>query len=321
MSKSMSPFRRRRTQKSAADHPQERSPHTQAELADDELELVLASQDRLLMAEAQAAEQHAELRYALDCVQHMSKQPDGRWASQIAEMIELGDAAEPWHWARLTVAAASRWITAMPMPLVARTQREIAAAAEGAEGSMVPEFPGWVAGRAAMPFAIADYVLFDHLMIEVFLVQWAPALAERAGGGRSWAETPGVVYELAGVDGVELQVRSRRDGSLRSVRHFSELVGLSPGDLVYGRLIEVPGDPGLMFAAPPIVVDDVVAQRLSRPSADDELLGEPFESRCASLGAAVRSGSGCRRNEPTASECVPPLRRIPTDAAVHADRA
>jgi hypothetical protein len=304
-------FRKRRAQR-RTDNPQPHHVPPEPELSDDEMALVLASQDRLLVAEALAAEQHADLRYALECLNHTSRQPDGRWASQLAEMIELGEEAEPWHWARLTMAAAGRWIVDLPMPLVARCRREIGAAAEGAEGSLVAEYPGWVAGRAALPSAVADFMLFDHLMIEVFLIQCAPALAERAGGGRSWAETPGMVYELDGAKGSELRLRPRADGSAESIRHLGELVGLSRGDLVYGRLIDVPGEPGRIFAAPPIVVDEVVAQRLGRAASDDELLlGEPLESRCATLGAAVRSGNGYRRKVArTEAEPVPKIRAI-----------
>ncbi|NEE03806.1 hypothetical protein [Phytoactinopolyspora halotolerans] len=274
-----------------------------ADIPLEDLEGMLESRDRFLLAEAMAAEQRGELDRALDYVQHMSVLPEGRWASQLAEMIEIGEHAEPWHWARFAVAAAGRWITSMPMPLVARAQREIGAAAEGAAGSPVPEYPGWVAGRAALSSAIADFMLFDNLMIEVFLVQVAPSLAEGAGGGRSWAMTPGRVYELAGADGLELHLRDRADGSEQTARHLSEMVGLSRGDLVYGRLVEIPGDPGRIFAAPPIAIDEVAAQRLGRITDTDDLLeDEPVDARCANLGAAVRSGNRYRRAEAVSKE-------------------
>ncbi len=279
---------------------------------------MLESRDQMLLAEAMAAEQRASLEIAAEYLHHMTDQPEGRWTSQLAEMIEIGDAAEAWHWARLTVAAAGRWITSMPMPLVARAQREIGAAAEGAEGPTVPEYPGWVAGRAALSTAVADFMLFDNLMIEVFLVQVAPALNERAGGGRNWAETPGKVYELAGADGIELQVRDRSDGHMETVRHLSEMVGLSTGDLVYGRLVEVPGEPARIFAAPPIVIDEVAAQRLGRVAGDEELLSvEPIEVRCATLGAAVRSGSRyCRKAAAPEDESASKIRKLGDDRTV-----
>ncbi|AYY11901.1 hypothetical protein EF847_03425 [Actinobacteria bacterium YIM 96077] len=255
-----------------------------------EPEPAITERDHLLLSEAVVAEQCGDLRHALRCLQEVSGPAVDPWEGDLIAMIELGDQAEPWHWARFTMGAARRWILGLPIPLVARVQREIAAAAGGVTGACWHESLGWVAGTSAIPTAAASYMLFDELMIEVFLIQCAPILAKRSGDGRTWAETPGRVCELVGVDGIELRLRDRSDGSEYVARHLSELVGRSEGDLVYGHLIDVPGDPGLVFAMRPIVVDELVAQRLVRGPDEDGTFPESVESRCAALGAAVRSG-------------------------------
>ncbi|WP_129710910.1 hypothetical protein [Haloactinopolyspora alba] len=244
------------------------------------------------MTEAVGAEQRGDLSHALACLQRAPRPVGSSWDDELAEMVELGESAEPWQWARFTVAAAGRWVRTLPLPLVARVIREVTDAAEGADGPVFPEYPGWVAGRAALHPAVAGTLLFDELMLEVFLVQVAPVLAGRSGGGRTWADTPGRIYELVGVDGVELDVREHATGREHRIRHLGETVGLGPGDLVYGHLIDVPGEPALIFAAPPIVVDEVVAQRLERLADHDPW---DLESRCAALGAAVRSGDPYHR--------------------------
>ncbi len=253
---------------------------------------MLTAKDLRLLAEAMAAEQQGELGHALACLRRTPRPVGNPWERELTELVEYGDDAEPWQWARFTVAAAGRWVETLPMPLVARVQREVGDAAQGASGPLYAEYPGWVAGRAALRPAVAGFLLFDELMIEVFLVQSAPVLAGRSGGGRSWAESPGRVYELLEVAGVELQVRDHADGGVETVRHLGEVVGLAPSDLVYGHLIDVPGEPELIFAAPPILVDEVVARRLEHIAAE-----EPWslEARWAALGAAVRSGDRYER--------------------------
>lgn len=276
--------RKRRAQRRAAHTRQARDEVLTISTAD--FPQLLTSRDLRRMTEAMTAEQLGDLDRALARLRGTPRPLGNAWERELTEMTELGASAEPWQWARFSVAAASRWVRTLPTPLVARVEREISAAAEGAQGWASSDYPGWVAGQAALTTAMAGMLLFDELLIEVFLVQVAPELARRAGGGRSWAETAGRVYELVGAHGVKLDLRDHADDRSLSARHVGEVVGLGPGDLVYGHLIDVPGEPGRIFAMPPIVVDDVAAQRLERLDAEEVSL----EARCASLGAAVRSG-------------------------------
>lgn len=277
----------KRRAKRRANHEQRRITECVVEeVTIDEFQRMFTEKDRRLQAEAVLAEQQGDIAHALSCLSRTPRPLGSPWERQLVEMNELGADAEPWQWARFTVGAAGRWIRSAPIPLVARVVREVTAAAEGVNGQIVPDYPGWVAGRAALYPAIEGMLLFDELMLEVFLVQCAPVLAQRGGGGRDWAQSTGRVYQLVAVDGVELQVRGHGDGQTTTVRHLGELVGLSLGDLVYGHVIDVPGDPGFVFAAPPIVVDEMTAQRLERAA---EARWE-IDAWCGALGAAVRSG-------------------------------
>lgn len=277
-------FSQRRTKRRANDP---RSGEQILSVSMAEFELMLTDADLRLLDEAARAEQCGDLRHALACLQHTPRPIGNPWERDLTEMIELGPDAEPWQWARFTVSAASRWVRSLHVPLVARILREVSIAADGAPGPACPQCPGWVAGQAAVHTAIGGTLLFDELLLEVFLVQVAPVLAERGGGGRTWAQTRAKVYELIDVQGIELQVRDHAEHTIRTVRHLGELVGLSRHDLVYGHVIDVPGEPDSMFAMPPIVVDEIVAQRLERMHTPD--LGE-IDQRCEVLGAAVRSG-------------------------------
>lgn len=264
-------------------------------------EQMFGERELLLLAEASAAEQRGDVGHALACLRRTPRPVGNPWENELIEMTELGDAAEPWQWARFAIAAAGRWVKSVQSPLVARVLREIPHAAQGVGGPLFPEYSGWVSGQAAVHRAVEGMLLFDELMLEVFLVQCAPALDVLAGGGRTWADTPGRVYELMDVDGAELHVRDHVAGEVRAVRHLGETVGLGEDDLVYGHLIGVPGEPGLIFAAPPVVVGELGAQRLER------LGGEwpwDIDARCAALGAAVRSGDpyGQRSAEPGPSD-------------------
>lgn len=229
-SKSRSSKRRARRRTAHARSAQDRHEQVfETSLAD--FERMLTAQDRQLLAEAMDAEQHGELGDALACLQSTLRPTGNSWESGLTEMVELGDAAQAWHWTRFTVAAAGRWIARLPVPLVARVQREIAEAAEGAEGPLILVYPGWVAGLSAVQPAVTGYLLFDELMLEVFLVQIAPWLAEQAGGGRTWAEVQGRVYELLDVDGGELSVRDYASGEQKTIRHSGEAWDSASGAL------------------------------------------------------------------------------------------
>ncbi|NDL60683.1 hypothetical protein [Phytoactinopolyspora mesophila] len=312
MPKSKSRSRKRRAQRRSTQS--RRAPDHLVEECAGGAHPMYTEQHLQLFGEAMAAEQHGDLKHALACLWGVPWLGGTEWEAQLIDMLELGEEAESWHWARFTIAAAGRWIETLPLPLVARVQREIAEAAEGVAGSIHPEYSGWVAGRSALRSAVNGCLLFDELMLEVFLVQYAPGLAKFGGGGRSWAETPGRVYQLCRVEGTELFVRDHVTGEEKSLRHLSEAVGLSPGDLVYGHLIEVAGDPGLIFAAPPIVVDEVVARKLAGSSIEDAYLLEPLEDRCARLGAAVRSGEQyCQPPVTSEHEPAPRIREFMDD--------
>ncbi|TDD68720.1 hypothetical protein E1262_14750 [Jiangella aurantiaca] len=246
------------------------------------------TRDRELVLEAMAAEQAGDLEYALDCLLRTPHRFGSPWARQVLELVTLGDRAEEWQWARFAVAAGQRWVGVIPSPLAAKIEREICA---GAGVSLAPG-PGdhsWrvAAEHTAIARAAADVLLFDELMLELFLVRIAPELDCRGGGGGSWASTSARVYEPGQVTGVELRVRDRGTGEWQVVRHLGETVGLPPDALLYGRILQVPGTPAAVFAGPPSVVDEAGAQQLARlPDFDPHHLVE----RCVGLGAAVRSG-------------------------------
>src|SRR5919106_352765 len=120
---------------------------------------MLTKRDLELMTEAMVAEQLGDLKRALACLRRVPRPVDGPWERQLAEMVELDDMAEPWQWARFTVAAAGRWVEALPVPLVAKIQREVATAADGAEGHYYSQYDRWVAGRSALQSAIQGELL------------------------------------------------------------------------------------------------------------------------------------------------------------------
>jgi hypothetical protein len=254
--------------------------------------VLFSDHHRELLVEAVLAEQEGDLEYALECLRRTPHRLGSGWEKQVADLVTLGDRAEPWQWARFTIAAAQRWVVAVPSPIAARIEREICAEAEDLGAPNDPDLP-WpvVAQQIALSRTVADALLFDELLLELFLVRVGPVLARRAGGGRDWADTPGRVYELGEVEGIELEARELGTGERRTVRHLGEAVGTAPGALVYGRLLEVPGAPGtpeLIFASPPLVLDEAAAGRLQR------LLGEDMRDLvewCGALGAAARSSA------------------------------
>ncbi len=259
-----------------------------------ELPKLLTNRDLRRMSEAMVAEQQGDLERALSRLRGVPRILDDPWSweYQLMEMIELGADAESWQWARFSVEAAGRWLSTVQHPLVARVHRNIGEAAEGAPGPLFREYRGWTAGRAAVRSAIDGVLLFDELFMEVFLVQVAPELATRAGGGRDWATSPGLVYRLGDIAVATLTLYDHADGAETTVRHLGEAAGLGPDDLVYGHVIDVPGEPGRVFALPPIVVDGFAAQRLARTKVDSPLSVDDW---CAALGAAVRSGDPYER--------------------------
>jgi hypothetical protein len=173
--------------------------------------------------------------------------------------------------------------------MAARIEREICAGAGDLSELGEPNDPAlpWRtrALQITLSRTVADSLLFDELLLELFLVRVAPALERRAGGGRDWAMAPGRVYEMGEVTGVELTVRDRAAGERRVV------LGAAPGSLVYGRLLDVPGVPGspaTLFASPPLVVDAPAAQRLEHLIAEDT---HDLAEWGGALGAAARSGA------------------------------
>ncbi|TDC57013.1 hypothetical protein E1212_00715 [Jiangella ureilytica] len=244
-----------------------------------------------LMA-AMVAEQDGDLETALA---HLRRTPHRRgsgWERQLAELVTLGERAEPWQWARFAVAAAQRWVAGVPSPLAARIEREIRAGAGDLGAPNDPALPWRLRARQiTVSRTVADSLLFDELLLELFLVRVAPELERRAGGGRGWAMAPGRVYELGEVTGVELRVRDRSAGEQRVVRHLGEAVGTAPGSPVYGRLLDVPGAPGTpatIFASAPLVVDEPAARRLEHLIEEDT---HDLTEWGGALGAAARSGA------------------------------
>lgn len=251
-------------------------------------EVMLTPRELSLLEEASVAERHGDVRRALECLRKTPRPVENRWERDLAEMVELADAAEPWQWARFTVAAAGRWLAALAWPLAARVYGGVSHAASGAGGSRYPAYTGWVAGKAAVRPAADGFLLFECGMIDVFTVQVAPMLARRSGGCRGWSLSSGTVYELVAVEGTEMTVRARADGAELTVLHLGEAVGLWPGALVYGHVVEVPGQPGRIFAAPPVVVDEMAARRLDKSAAEPD---SGIDDHCVALGAAARSMS------------------------------
>ncbi|WP_116948319.1 hypothetical protein [Jiangella endophytica] len=256
--------------------------------SDDSGQIRFSTRDREFVLEAMTAEQDGDLERALGCLRRTPHRFGSPWAKQVAELVTLGDRAEPWQWARFAVAAGQRWVGVIPSPLAAKIEREICA---GAGVTLVAE-PGehpWqmVAEHVAIARMAADVLLFDELMLELFLVRIAPALDSRGGGGRQWASTSARVYELGDIDGIQLRLRDRGTGEWHVVRHLGEAVGLPSDALLLGRILQVPGTPGGVFAGPPVVVDQAAAEQLAGlPDAEPHHLVE----RCAMLGAAARSG-------------------------------
>ncbi|MBB5789864.1 hypothetical protein [Jiangella mangrovi] len=244
---------------------------------------------------AMFAEQDGDLVDALECLRRTPHRRGSGWEKQVADLVTLGDRAEPWQWARFAVAAAQRWVAGVPSPMAARIEREICAGAGDVGDLGEPNDPAlpWRtrALQITLSRTVADSLLFDELLLELFLVRVAPELERRAGGGRDWAMAPGRVYEMGEVTGVELTVRDRAAGERRVVRHLGEALGAAPGSLVYGRLLDVPGVPGspaTVFASTPLVVDEPAAQRLERLIAEDT---HDLAEWGGALGAAARSGA------------------------------
>ncbi|RIQ10944.1 hypothetical protein [Jiangella rhizosphaerae] len=258
------------------------------------------TRDRELVIEAMTAEQSGDLEQALGCLERTPHRFGSSWVRQLVELLTLGDRAEEWQWARFAVAAGQRWAGVIGSPLAAKIEREICAAA-GVGLAPGPDDHSWrvVAEHTAIARAAADVLLFDELMLELFLVRIAPELDRRGGGGRTWASTPACVYEPGEVAGVELRVRDRGTGERQVVRHLGETVGLPPDALLYGRILRVPGEPGAVFAGPPMAIDEAGARQLERlPDSDPYSLVE----RCAGIGAALRSGAGYLQAPPDYDE-------------------
>lgn len=254
--------------------------------------VLFSDHHRELLVAAILAEQEGDLEHALECLRRTPHRLGSGWEKQVADLVTLGERAEPWQWARFTIAAAQRWVVAVPSPIAARIEREICAGADDLGAPNDPALP-WpaVAQQIALSRTVADTLLFDELMLELFLVRVGPVLAKRAGGGRGWADVPGSVYELGEVEGIELRVRDLGTGERHAVRHLGEAVGTAPGALVYGRLLDVPGAPGspaAIFASPPLVLDGAAAGRLQRLLVDDI---RDLVEWCGALGAAARSGA------------------------------
>lgn len=251
-------------------------------------QLTFTTHHRELVLEAMVAEQNGDLEHAFDCLRRTPHRFGSPWAKQVAELVTLGERAEEWQWARFAVAAGQRWVGVIPSPLAAKVEREICA---GAGIPLAPDsgdHPWQVAAEhIVVARAAADVLLFDELMLELFLVRVAPLLDSRGGGGRRWASTSARVYEVGDVAGVELRLRDHLTGERQVVRHLGEAVGRPPGGLLYGRVLEVPGAPGAVFAGQPVVVDDGAAALLAElPDADPHHLVQ----RCTVLGEALRSG-------------------------------
>ncbi|WP_157740712.1 hypothetical protein [Jiangella sp. DSM 45060] len=250
-------------------------------------EIRFKPRDRELVVEAMLAEQDGDIGHALACLVRTPHRFGSSWANQLAELATLGDRAEHWQWARFAVAAAQRWAGVIPSPLAAKVEREVCA---GAQVTLVPDAADhpWqaVAEHDAIARTAANVLLFDELLLELFLVRVAPGLDRRGGGGGNWASTSARAYELGDVTGVELRVRDHETEEWQVVRHLGESVGLPPDALLYGRILHVPGVPAAVFADPPIVIDVAAAEQLAPLAATEPHLSE----RCVALGAAIRSG-------------------------------
>ncbi|WP_053206769.1 hypothetical protein [Jiangella muralis] len=250
-------------------------------------EIRFKPRDRELVVEAMLAEQDGDIDHALGCLVRTPHRLGSSWTNQLAEMVTLGDRVEVWQWARFAVAAAQRWAGVIPSPVAAKVERDVCA---GAQIALVPDAAehSWqaVAEHGAVARTAANVLLFDELLLELFLVRVAPGLDRRGGGGQDWASTSARAYELGSVTGVELRVRDRETGEWQVVRHLGESVGLPSDALLYGRILRVPGVPEAVFADPPVVIDAAAADQLAQlPAAELHL-----SDRCIALGAAVRSG-------------------------------
>jgi len=232
-----------------------------------------------LLERARACEDRGDFSAALRLLRRTPRPTDSAWERELAEMAALGDKVDTWRFGRWLLNAAARWTASdVAMAHLVDVATDVA---RTASGPREPEYAGWVSGRAALRTLVQDYALFEFGLLDEYLrSRIAPELAVRAGPVEEWPDSSTDVFVLDGLAGAQLTVKRFGDAEPVAVRHLGEAVGLGRESLVYGRLVPTLGDPGRMFAMPPIAVDEAAAARLLRLAQADEFDPDRFRRLC-----------------------------------------
>ncbi len=215
----------------------------------------------MLRIAARAAEDAGDFRGALRLVRQLpASAPAERWSRQLEQVVALPDDA-PLR-ATWLVHPAVRWALERPAGELLERYARLLLMTLGVLGPEREQFLGRV---AATDPVVLDAGLFDGGLFGRYLTEALdPGLLAGAGYLTDWSQQPTSVWRL---ERWSEQAALLYDlWSLESLRVLAWPSGgqLSPGALLFGRLVPVPGRVGHAFALRPVRVDQRCAVRLLR---------------------------------------------------------
>lgn len=179
----------------------------------------------------------------------------------LQDLIDHGDDAPTWAYSRWCVDLAFRSMLMAKDPRTDEAVRHVMLTLYPDSFSRLQKdgellFLGTM--LAAGDDLVADVALFDLGGLEDYLAQQAgPGLLSRTDRIHDWASARMGAFEVLGLRGCRLVLRSLVDGETVEVLHLG--AGLGPGATVVGRPVPITDEPGLMFCRAPLEVDPETA--------------------------------------------------------------
>jgi hypothetical protein len=195
----------------------------------------------------------------------------------LQDLIDHGDSAPAWAYSRWCADLAYRSMLLAEDPRVDAAVRNVMVCLypDSVTRVLGDEVRLKVLGTAlaAGDHLVADLALYEFGGLADYIDERAEAgLLDRTDRVRDWARASMGVFEFVDFRGCRLVLRDLVGGGEVQALNVGAMSGAGE-DTLLGRLVPITSEPGLMFAAPPIFVDQRTAQSAAEAVRTSEPLG------------------------------------------------